>query len=108
MRDRRAIPFAAPRALPWTSAMLVLGASFELTICSKSVPEVVAASVNGRPIYYIEIDSTYRSQFPEKAEGENEDQIQLRRMEILGSLIDNEIMFQRAEKASLVATDADV
>ena len=108
MRDRRAIPFAAPRALPWASALLVLGAAFALTTCGKSVPEGVAATVNGRPIYYTEIDSTYRSQFPDKAQGENEDQIQLRRMEILGSLIDSEIMFQRAEKASLVATDADV
>ncbi|HEY4089683.1 MAG TPA: peptidylprolyl isomerase [Bryobacteraceae bacterium] len=108
MRDRRANPFAAPRALPWGSALLVLGAAFALTMCSKAAPEGVAASVNGRPIYYTEIDTTYRSQFPEKAEGENEDQIQLRRLEILGSLIDNEIMFQRAEKASTVATDADV
>ena len=41
-------------------------------------------------------------------EGENEDQIQLRRLEILRSLIDNELMLQRAEKAGLVATDADV
>ncbi|HVW12038.1 MAG TPA: peptidylprolyl isomerase [Bryobacteraceae bacterium] len=108
MKDRRATLFAAPRALPLSSALLVLGASFVLTMCSKSVPEGVAATVNGRPIYYSEVDSTYRSQFPEKGEGENEDEIQLRRMEILGSLVDNEIMFQRAEKASLVATDADV
>ena len=71
------------------------------------VPDGVAATVNGRPIYYTEIDSNYKSQFPSQGEGENQDQIQLRRMEILGSLIDNEIMFQRAEKASLVATDAD-
>jgi peptidyl-prolyl cis-trans isomerase SurA len=76
--------------------------------CNSAVPPGVAATVNGRPIYYTEIDSNYKSQFPAQGEGENEDQIQLRRMEILGSLIDNEIMFQRAEKASLVATDADV
>jgi peptidyl-prolyl cis-trans isomerase SurA len=79
-----------------------------LSSCSHSVPDGVAATVNGRPIYYTEIDSNYKSQFPEHGEGENEDQIQLRRIEILGSLIDNEIMFQRAEKASLVATDANV
>jgi peptidyl-prolyl cis-trans isomerase SurA len=76
--------------------------------CSTTVPAGVAATVNGRPIYYTEIDSNYKSQFPAQGEGENEDQVQLRRIEILGSLIDNEIMFQRAEKASLVATDADV
>jgi peptidyl-prolyl cis-trans isomerase SurA len=55
-----------------------------------------------------EVEQTYKSQFPGKAEGESEDQIQLRRLEVLRSLIDNEIMFQRAEKGSLVATDADV
>lgn len=76
--------------------------------CKSSVPAGVAATVNNRPIYYAAIDSTYKSQFPAHGEGESEDQIQLRRIEILGSLIDNEIMFQRAEKASLVATDADV
>jgi len=76
--------------------------------CSSSIAPGVAATVNGRPIYYTEIDSNYKSQFPAQGEGENEDQIQLRRIEVLGSLIDNEIMFQRAEKASLVATDADV
>ena len=79
-----------------------------LSSCSSSVPAGVAATVNGRPIYYTEIDSNYKSQFPAQAQGEDENQIQLRRIEILGSLIDNEIMFQRAEKASLVATDAQV
>src|SRR5580692_2992791 len=91
----------APAVLASCLALLV-------SSCSSSVPAGVAATVNGRPIYYTEIDSTYKSQFPAQGEGENEDQIQLRRMEVLGSLVDNEIMFQRAEKASLVATDADV
>jgi peptidyl-prolyl cis-trans isomerase SurA len=76
--------------------------------CGRSAPADVAATVNGRPIKYTEVEQTYRSQFPGKAEGESEDQVQLRRLEVLRSLIDNEIMFQRAEKGSLVATDADV
>jgi peptidyl-prolyl cis-trans isomerase SurA len=79
-----------------------------LVSCNKSVPSDVAATVNGRPIYNSEVENNYRTQFPAQGEGENEDQIQLRRMEILASLIDNEIMFQRAEKASLVATDDQV
>ena len=90
-----------PAALAGCLAML-------LSSCSTSVPAGVAATVNGRPIYYTEIDSNYKSQFPAQGEGENEDQVQLRRIEILGSLIDNEIMFQRAEKAGVVATDAMV
>ena len=37
-----------------------------------------------------------------------EDQIMTQRLDLLNSLINNEIMLQRAEKAGLVATDADV
>ncbi len=79
-----------------------------LTGCKGSIPPDVAATVNGRPVLYADVDRTYKSQFPGKPEGESEDQVQLRRLEILRSLIDNEIMLQRAEKAGLVATDADV
>ena len=68
----------------------------------------VAATVNGRPIYFADVDKAYKTQFPGRVEGENEDQVQLRRLEVLRSLIDNELMLQRAEKAGLVATDADV
>ncbi len=88
-------------------AGLICGSLF-LNACGNTVPAGVAATVNGRPIYLTEIDSQYKSQFPTQGEGESQDQVTLRRMEILGSLIDSEIMFQRAEKASLVATDADV
>jgi len=89
------------------AAALACGCAF-LSACSRPAPADVAATVNGRPIKYTEVEQSYKSQFPGKAEGESEDQIQLRRLEVLRSLIDNEIMFQRAEKASLVATDADV
>ena len=74
---------------------------------SGSSPDV-AATVNGRPIYHSDVDKAYKSQFPGRVEGESEDQVQLRRLEILRSLIDNELMLQRAEKEGLVATDADV
>ena len=88
---------------------LLLGCCALLLVsCSKSAPEGVVATVNGRPIYSAEIDSNYKSQFPTKGEGESQDQVQLRRMEILGSLVDNEIMFQRAEKAGVIATDDQV
>src|SRR5271170_8169668 len=76
--------------------------------CRSAASPDVAATVNGRPIYYSEVDKAYKTQFPGRVEGENEDQVQLRRMEVLRSLIDNELMLQRAEKAGLVATDADV
>jgi peptidyl-prolyl cis-trans isomerase SurA len=76
--------------------------------CRSATSPDVAATVNVRPIYYSDVDKAYRSQFPGRVEGESEDQVQLRRLEILRSLIDNELMLQRAEKEGLVATDADV
>jgi peptidyl-prolyl cis-trans isomerase SurA len=76
--------------------------------CRSAASPDVAASVNGRPIYYADVDKGYKTQFPGRVEGESEDQVQLRRLEVLRSLIDNELMLQRAEKAGLVATDADV
>jgi peptidyl-prolyl cis-trans isomerase SurA len=76
--------------------------------CRSAASPDVAATVNGRPIYFADVDKTYKTQFPGRVEGENEDQVQLRRLEVLRSLIDNELMLQRAEKAGLVATDADV
>jgi peptidyl-prolyl cis-trans isomerase SurA len=92
---------AAASAALFLSCVAVVG-------CRTASSPDVAASVNGRPIYYSEIDKAYKSQFPGRGEGENEDQIQLRRLEVLRSLIDNELMLQRAEKAGLIATDADV
>lgn len=76
--------------------------------CRTGASPDVAATVNGRPIYYADVDKAYKTQFPGRVDGENEDQVQLRRLEVLRTLIDNELMLQRAEKAGLVATDADV
>lgn len=81
----------------WAPATLLIACSI-LAGCNNSAPAGVAATVNGRPVYTAEVDRTYKSQFPGKAEGENEDQVQLRRLEMLRSLIDNEIMLQRAER----------
>lgn len=96
-----------PSLRPTLLAVLLVAAGFSAA-CGNSVASTVAASVNGRPVYYAEVDRAYKSQFPGTVEGENEDQIQLRRLEVLRSLIDNEVMLQRAEKQGLVATDADV
>ena len=96
-----------PSLRPTLLAVLLVAAGISAA-CGNSVAPTVAASVNGRPVYYAEVDRAYKSQFPGTVEGENEDQIQLRRQEVLRSLIDNEVMLQRAEKQGLVATDADV
>ncbi len=84
----------------------MLCGSLGLIACKRAAAPDVAATVNGRPIYYAEVDKAYKTQFPTRAEGENEDQVQYRRLEILRQLIDSELMLQRAEKAGLVATEA--
>ena len=76
--------------------------------CRRTPPAGVAATVNGHAITYAELDKIFKSQPQQPAEGANEDQIQSQKLDILGSLITNEIMLQRAEKLGLTAVDADV
>ena len=64
--------------------------------------------MNNHAITYAELEKTYQSQFPQAVEGTNEDQVMSQKLELLGSLITNEIMLQRAEKLGLMAVDADV
>lgn len=77
-----------------------------LTGCKTSVSSDVAATVNGRPITYNELDKEFASQFG--TERPKDDQMTFQKLEILRSMIDAEIMLQRAEKLSLMATDSDV
>ena len=71
-------------------------------------PANVAAEVNGHAITYAELEKAYQSQYPQQVEGSNEDQVMSQKLEVLGSMITNEIMLQRAEKLGLTAVDADV
>ena len=92
------------RALP---GVLVLLAA--LAGCDRSAPANVAATVNGRAITYAQLDKQFEAQFT-GAPGERSsgDQEQIQKLEVLRTLIDNEIMLQRAEKLGLMAGDADV
>jgi peptidyl-prolyl cis-trans isomerase SurA len=76
--------------------------------CRSTPPPNVAATVNGRPITYAELDKAFKVTYPQNAEGTSEDLVLTQRMEAMRSLIDNEILLQRAEKLSVMATDADV
>jgi len=76
--------------------------------CTKSPPANVAATVNGRPITYADVDKLAQEQSAGAQEKPGEDQLAIQKLEIVRLLIDGEIMFQRAEKLSLIATDADI
>lgn len=82
--------------------------SIYLSACKTVVPENVAASVNARTIGYAELDKQFQSQFAASAEKASDDQVMIQKLEVLRTLIDSEIMLQRAEKMGLMATDTDV
>lgn len=79
-----------------------------LAACQKAPPKDVAAMVNGRAITFGELDKQYEWQFGGNNERVSEERKQIQKMELLRSLIDGEIMVQRAEKLGLMAVDADV
>lgn len=87
---------------------LVSAAVALLGSCKNSAPANIAATVNGRAISYADLEKKIQSQFTSPMEGQNEDAIAIQKLEVLRSMIDEEIMLQRAEKASLLATDSEV
>ena len=78
------------------------------TACDKPAAHDVAASVDGRPVSFTELDRAMATQFPNASAKVTADQTTQLRLEALRALIDNEILLQRAEKAGLLASDADV
>jgi peptidyl-prolyl cis-trans isomerase SurA len=94
------------RSLPCVFGLAVVLAVW--TGCNKAAPANVAAQVNGRPITYADIDKQLELQFAGAQERPTADELMIRKLELLRTLIDSEIMLQRAEKLSLMATDADV
>jgi peptidyl-prolyl cis-trans isomerase SurA len=76
--------------------------------CSRSVPANVAATVNGRPITYEQVDKQYEAQFGDSPQSSSGDQTMIQKLEVLRTLVDAEIMLQRAEKLGLMAADSEV
>jgi peptidyl-prolyl cis-trans isomerase SurA len=86
----------------------MIAAAMTIASCKKPVSKDVAATVNGRPITYADLDRAIAAQFPNAPLKTNADQTIQLRLETLRALIDNEILLQRAEKEGLLAADADV
>jgi peptidyl-prolyl cis-trans isomerase SurA len=91
-----------------TGAVCAALLSLTLTGCKKSPPANVAATVNNKVVTYAELDKYYQTQFSSADQHANDDQVLIQKLEVLRSLIDNEIMLQRAEKLGLMAVDSDV
>ncbi len=93
------------RLLALASAALVF---FCFTGCKRAASDNVAATVNSRVITFADLDKQYQSQFMASGDRPSDDQMLIQKLEVLRTLIDNQIMLQRAEKLGLMATDADV
>lgn len=96
-----------PRTL-FLSRWLVIAGFAMLAACNRSAPANVAATVNGRPITYADLEKQFQSSFATPNPSESDDQVEIQKLEVLRTLVDGEIMLQRAEKQGLMATDADV
>src|SRR5437899_1024956 len=92
----------------WIAALAAGGLLLTSWGCKHSPPANVAATVNGVAITYAELDKEFQSQFGAASERPVDDQGAFQKLELLRSLIDAKIMYQRSEKAGLIATDADV
>ena len=90
--------------LPAAALVVVLS----LASCKKAPPANVAAVVNNHSITYAELEKTYQSQYPQPVEGSSDDLVQMQKLDVLTSLINSELLMQRAEKLGLSAVDADV
>jgi peptidyl-prolyl cis-trans isomerase SurA len=103
LMDMAFAPYCMARALTGAAGILLVF----LAACNSAPPKDAAAKVNNKIITFAELDRQYQSQFstPPRA---NDDQTTIQKLEVLRTLIDNEIMLQRAEKLGLLATDTDV
>jgi len=88
--------------------LLAAGCALFQAACKHAPPANVAAVVNGHPITYMELEKTYQTQYPKQPEAVNKDLVMSQKLDLLTSLITNEILMQRAEKLGLTAVDADV
>jgi peptidyl-prolyl cis-trans isomerase SurA len=76
--------------------------------CTRTAPANVAAMVNGRAITYSDLEKRFQSEFSTPTEHASDDQVSIQRLEILRTLVDEEILVQRAERMGLMAVDSDV
>jgi peptidyl-prolyl cis-trans isomerase SurA len=88
--------------------VLIAPALLALTACKKSPPSNVAATVDDQPITYAQVDRIYTSQLSTPGERSSDDLATIQKLEVLRSLIEKEMMVQRAEKLGLMATDSEV
>jgi peptidyl-prolyl cis-trans isomerase SurA len=89
--------------------LLLLAVLLSLGGCgSRSPGDAVWADVNGQPIRRSEVEKYYEQQISVLPERPTPAEEQARKLNILDGLIQNEILWQKATRASLQASDVEV
>jgi peptidyl-prolyl cis-trans isomerase SurA len=89
---------------------LLIGSALLLAFagCHHAPGPDVVATVNGKEILRSDLDKYYNNSLTDNAQQPPPEQADMQRLNILRSLIDDEILQQRAAKLNLVASDEDV
>jgi len=89
-------------------ASVLLGLLLVSAACVQDPMDDVAARVNGYRITRAELEKYYQSQVGDSPTVGTADQERMMRLNLLGELIDRQIMLDRAEKLGLMAVDDEV
>ena len=102
-------------AKPTVIFFLVALAAFALTACNRtgsgataSADPSVAATVNGKNVTLSEVDQLISQQTQGKQAEMSQLQLAQARLQVLDSLIQKEVLFQRAEKEKLLPTEDEI
>jgi peptidyl-prolyl cis-trans isomerase SurA len=79
-----------------------------VSACHRAPDADVVATVNGKDIQRSEMEKFYKAYLAENAQKPSAEQSDIVRLNILKQMIDDEILWQRAAKLNLAASDEDV
>lgn len=92
------------------TAAVLIGSALLLAAmgCQHTAGANVVATVNGKEILRSELDKYYNASISDPNQKPTHEQADMQRLSVLHTLIEDEIMQQRAAKLNLVASDEDV
>jgi peptidyl-prolyl cis-trans isomerase SurA len=91
--------------------MLVVGSGAllaSMSACHRSLSPDVMATVNGKQIMRADVEKYYQANLGDNPQRPSAEQADIVRLNILRQMIDDEILWQRASKLNLAASDEDV
>ena len=92
------------------TALILLGVALMAAVsaCHRPNSPDVVATVNGKDIQRSEMEKYYKANLPGSAQTPSAEQADIMRLNTLKAMIEDEILWQRAAKLKLAASDEDV